>query len=41
MKKILATLPNDRKEEVKARDWKQQRIQMKTVCNEEWESNKD
>jgi hypothetical protein len=26
---------------VKARDWKQQRIRMKTVCNEEWESNKD
>jgi hypothetical protein len=40
-KTILATLPSDRKEEVKARDWKQQRIRMKTVCNEEWESNKD
>jgi hypothetical protein len=40
-KTILVTLPSDRKEEVKARDWKQQRIRMKTVCNEEWESNKD
>jgi hypothetical protein len=35
MKKTLATLPNDRKEEVKARGWKQQQILMKTVCNED------